>query len=80
VRIALWTGEDLARAAGGRTDLDNLTLLCAFHHHNFASRGWTCLMVDDLPAWVPPRWIDREQRPLRNTRVLARQKGLGLRC
>ena len=52
----------------------NLTLLCAFHHHNFASRGWRCLMLDDLPAWVPPRWVDHEQRPLRNTRVLARQQ------
>ena len=66
-------------AAGGRTDLRNLTLLCAFHHHNFASRGWRCVMLDDLPAWVPPRWIDHEQRPLRNTRVLARRVGIGLR-
>ena len=67
-------------AAGGRTDLRNLTLLCAFHHHNFASRGWRCLMLDDLPAWVPPRWVDHEQRPLRNTRVLARQQTELLRC
>ena len=67
-------------ATGGRTDMSNLTLLCAFHHHNFASRGWRCVMLDDLPAWVPPRWVDDEQRPLRNTRVLARQTGIGLRC
>ena len=66
-------------ASGGRTDLRNLTLLCAFHHHNFASRGWRCVMLDDLPAWVPPKWVDHEQRPLRNTRVLARQVGVGLR-
>jgi Domain of unknown function (DUF222)/HNH endonuclease len=65
---------------GGGTDLSNLTLLCAYHHHNFASRGWTCVMIDDLPAWIPPKWVDREQRPLRNARVLARQQGLGLRC
>jgi len=39
-------------------------------------------MTDDLPTWIPPRWVDREQRPLRNARVLARQQGLGLglRC
>jgi len=66
-------------ARGGRTDLSNLTLLCEYHHHNFASRGWTCVMVDDLPAWVPPRWVDREQRPLRNARMLARQQGERLR-
>jgi len=41
---------------------------------------WTCLMIDDLPTWIPPRWVDRKQRPLRNARVLARQQGLGLRC
>ena len=65
---------------GGRTDLDNLTLLCAYHHHNFASRGWTCRMIDRLPAWIPPRWVDPEQRPLRHTRITARQRGIGLRC
>jgi hypothetical protein len=26
---------------GGRTDLDNLVLLCEFHHHRVHSRGWT---------------------------------------
>ena len=67
-------------AQGGRTDLDNLTLLCAYHHHNFAARGWTCLMIDGLPAWIPPRWVDPERRPLRHTRITARQRGIGLRC
>ena len=67
-------------AHGGKTDLDNLTLLCAYHHHNFASRGWTCLMIDRLPAWIPPRWIDPEQRPLRHARITARQHGQRLRC
>ncbi|GAA3557184.1 HNH endonuclease signature motif containing protein [Microlunatus spumicola] len=61
---------------GGATDLENLTLLCAWHHHNFAGRGWTCLMVDGLPAWVPPRWIDPDQRPLRNTRIGALRRVL----
>ena len=27
---------------GGTTDLDNLTLLCRYHHHNFAGKGWDC--------------------------------------
>ena len=64
---------------GGKTDLDNLTLLCAYHHHNFASRGWTCVMIDGLPAWIPPPWVDRERRPLRHARITARQHGIGLR-
>ncbi len=56
--------------AGGLTDLDNLTLLCPYHHREFAGRGWTVAMdAERLPAWTPPRWIDREQRPLHNTRI-----------
>ena len=33
-------------------------------------------MIDGLPAWVPPKWVDREQRPLRNARITARQQVL----
>jgi hypothetical protein len=56
--------------AGGKTDLDNLTLLCSYHHHNFEQRGWSCrLNQNRLPEWRPPRWIDHEQKPLMNTRV-----------
>lgn len=56
---------------GGRTDIDNLTLLCRYHHHNFVSRGWTCRLGEDrLPLWVPPRHVDRSQTPLRNARLL----------
>ena len=57
---------------GGATDVANLTLLCSYHHHHFAARGWTCHMTDGLPTWTPPRWIDREQKPIRNTRITAR--------
>ncbi len=56
---------------GGPTDLDNLTLLCRFHHHNHANRGWTCRVNSDrLPEWIPPPWVDPEQRPLLNRRIL----------
>ena len=70
----------IAWADGGSTDLDNLTLLCAYHHHNFAGRGWTCLMIDGLPAWTPPGWVDPHRRPLINTRISARQHQQRLRC
>ena len=60
-------------ADGGNTNLNNLTLLCRYHHHNFLSRGWTChLNTDGLPEWTPPRWLDRTQQPLINTRIQAR--------
>jgi hypothetical protein len=55
---------------GGATDLNNLTLLCRFHHHNFASKGWDCeINGDGLPEWRPPWWIDRSRTPLINTRI-----------
>ena len=57
---------------GGKTDLDNLTLLCRYHHHNFHERGWRCRIDEDgLPGWTPPAWADRERRPLVNARILA---------
>jgi hypothetical protein len=55
---------------GGATDLDNLTLLCRYHHHNFATSGWTCrINTDGLPEWTPPTWADRTRTPLINTRI-----------
>ena len=59
---------------GGPTDLDNLTLLCRYHHRNFEQRGWTCrITADRLPSWIPPRWIDPEQRPIIHPRILLRR-------
>jgi hypothetical protein len=61
-------------ADGGPTDLNNLTLLCRYHH-NFAARGWACrLNQDGIPEWVPPRHVDRDQTPLINTRIQARRQ------
>jgi hypothetical protein len=55
---------------GGPTDLNNLTLLCAYHHHNFLRRGWDCVINSDgLPEWRPPRWIDPHRQPMINNRI-----------
>jgi Domain of unknown function (DUF222)/HNH endonuclease len=55
---------------GGLTDLDNLTLLCRYHHTHFLQKGWTCrINADDLPEWIPPWWIDQDQRPQINARI-----------
>ena len=57
---------------GGRTDLNNLTLLCVYHHHHFLDRGWTCrINPDRIPEWLPPRWVDPDQTPQINSRVRA---------
>ena len=48
------------------TDLDNTTLLCGFHHREHGKRGWTVRLVDGIPEWTPPRWIDPQLIPRRN--------------
>lgn len=51
---------------GGPSDLDNMTLLCGHHHRTFASQGWECQIVDRVPHWRPPNWLDPDQQPVRN--------------
>jgi hypothetical protein len=63
---------------GGTTDLGNLTLLCGPHHREFQRKGWTCQMVDGLPWWVPPKWLDPDQKPRQNTRAKALTPSLRL--
>jgi hypothetical protein len=53
---------------GGTTDLDNLCLLCDFHHDRIDTGGWTITMRDGVPWFTPPAWLDPEQRPQRNVR------------
>jgi Domain of unknown function (DUF222)/HNH endonuclease len=53
--------------AGGETNIDNMCLLCRFHHRNHARHGWEAVMLDGVPHWKPPAWQDPERRPIRNT-------------
>jgi hypothetical protein len=52
---------------GGRTDLDNLCLLCGHHHRQHHKRGWQITMKHGRPWWIPPPHIDPHQAPIRNT-------------
>jgi hypothetical protein len=54
---------------GGRTDLHNLVLLCDFHHDRIDSHGWRVTMLDGVPWFVPPAWLDPAQAPRRNDRA-----------
>lgn len=59
---------------GGRTDIANVTLLCKYHHRRFSDHGWSCRMIEGLPHWIPPRWVDREQKPILNQRLRRRHR------
>jgi hypothetical protein len=53
-------------SSGGRTDINNLCLVCPYHHRQFEQLGWTVRMNRGVPEWTPPPWIDSEQKPIRN--------------
>ncbi len=56
---------------GGRTDLDNLVLLCRTHHTVLHTAPWEVRLdpADGRPEFVPPTALDPERRPMRR-RVL----------
>ncbi|MCP3800817.1 HNH endonuclease [Allokutzneria sp. A3M-2-11 16] len=54
---------------GGPTDLNNLVLLCVHHHHVIHDQDWEIVFDHGIPAFIPPKWIDPDQAPLRNIRV-----------
>ena len=50
---------------GGETKLSNLVMTCRVHHRRIHFTEWTVRIRDGLPEFVPPTWVDREQRPRR---------------
>ncbi|MCM1012566.1 MULTISPECIES: HNH endonuclease signature motif containing protein [unclassified Brevibacterium] len=58
-------------ALGGRTDLNNLTLVCSMHHHLIDRSEWETIMLKDgRAAWIPPASIDIERRPILHARFV----------
>ena len=43
-----------------RTCVDDGTLVCTANHALFERMGWKSIMLDELPHWVPPAWVDPE--------------------
>ncbi|OHV40709.1 HNH endonuclease [Pseudofrankia sp. EUN1h] len=53
--------------SGGKTNLDNLALLCGFHHRTVHRGEWVVVMGSDgHPYFVPPYSIDPRRQPRRN--------------
>lgn len=46
---------------GGRTSLHNTVLLCRYHHQLIHQGHWTVQILDGLPWFTPPPWVDPEQ-------------------
>jgi hypothetical protein len=44
-----------------------MTLLCGFHHRSFEHAGWLVRIVNGVPEWIPPPWLDPHEKPRRNT-------------
>ncbi|MEO5834022.1 MAG: DUF222 domain-containing protein, partial [Nakamurella sp.] len=58
-----WWARDL-----GVTSYGNGVLLCQFHHSTIHRSDWRIVFATDgVPEFIPPRWIDPQQRPRRNT-------------
>ncbi|WP_397517459.1 MULTISPECIES: DUF222 domain-containing protein [unclassified Rhodococcus (in: high G+C Gram-positive bacteria)] len=50
---------------GGLTDMDNLVLLCGFHHRLIHHDGWEVQMGADRHPWfIPPPSVDPFRQPL----------------
>jgi hypothetical protein len=47
----------------GRTDIDNLTLLCPFHHSTIHTSAWQLEMIHSTPHIRPPTWLERQRTP-----------------
>lgn len=53
---------------GGLTDVDNLTPACIPHHRMIGPGKWATVMITEGPdkgrvAWIPPVYVDPEQKP-----------------
>lgn len=51
---------------GGPHQAQNLATLCGYHHKLVHTGEWQVQFIHDLPHLRPSRWIDPQQKPLRN--------------
>jgi hypothetical protein len=52
----------IAFCDGGPTRVDLANLACG-PHHRAKQQGWRTVIIHGRVGWIPPRWIDPEQRP-----------------
>ena len=54
-------------AYGGPTAPDNLVCLCRYHHTLVHHSGWDVILIEHMPWFQPPHWLD-PTRTLRHNR------------
>jgi hypothetical protein len=47
----------------GETEIENLTLLCRFHHTVIHHDQWAVSMIRGRPWFTPPAWVDPDRIP-----------------
>ncbi len=55
--------------SGGATDLDNLVLMCPFHHRRLDRDRWELETRGDSRWLIPPPWVDPTRTPRRAGRL-----------
>lgn len=57
---------------GGKTEINNLALLCSYHHHLLDRTDWdTVMLFDGRPAYIPPAAKDPARKPILHARFIA---------
>ncbi|WP_219414300.1 HNH endonuclease signature motif containing protein [Pseudonocardia nigra] len=56
----------------GHTELNNLVMLRRMHHRLIHYSGWIVRIADGSPEFIPPKWVDPEQKPRRQPRSAPR--------
>jgi hypothetical protein len=41
-------------------------LACRYDHHLRVDQGWKATRINGRAAWIPPTWIDPDQKPRYN--------------
>jgi hypothetical protein len=50
----------------GPTRVDLAVLACRYHNNDAKKQGWRSTLINGRAAWIPPTWIDPQQRPRYN--------------
>jgi hypothetical protein len=53
-------------AEGGPTTVANAGLACHYENRERKKQGWKPVHINGRVAWIPPKWIDPEQKPQYN--------------